>query len=191
MVLKKHLTVQGLNEIVSLKASLNRGLSENLQKEFPNVSPKTVSDFEFKTIPNISWISGFIEGEGCFYIRRYNSPKSKLGRSVQPVLTITQHMRDLGLLTNLKILLNCGTIRIRSAIACEFTIGSIKSIKSILLPLLDKHPLKGDKLLNLNDFKKVIDIMVYQGHLTKEGLDSIDDLVNSMNTRRPNEHIDM
>jgi len=35
---KKHLTLAGLQQIVSLKATLNFGLSENLKQEFPNLS---------------------------------------------------------------------------------------------------------------------------------------------------------
>lgn len=34
---KKHLTLEGLKQIVSLKATLNFGLSENLKLEFPNL----------------------------------------------------------------------------------------------------------------------------------------------------------
>jgi hypothetical protein len=36
---KKHLTADGLKEIVSIKASMNLGLSESLKTAFPNVIP--------------------------------------------------------------------------------------------------------------------------------------------------------
>jgi hypothetical protein len=36
---KEHLTAEGLNKILSIKASLNRGLSEELMKSFPNITP--------------------------------------------------------------------------------------------------------------------------------------------------------
>jgi hypothetical protein len=36
---KKHLTADGLKEIVSIKASMNLGLSESLKAVFPNVIP--------------------------------------------------------------------------------------------------------------------------------------------------------
>jgi hypothetical protein len=35
----KHLTNEGLLEIISIKASMNKGLNESLKKEFPNVIP--------------------------------------------------------------------------------------------------------------------------------------------------------
>lgn len=34
----KHLTSSGLNEIVSIKASMNKGLSEKLAAQFNNIS---------------------------------------------------------------------------------------------------------------------------------------------------------
>lgn len=35
---KEHLTTEGLSKIVSIKASMNKGLSEELQTAFPNVT---------------------------------------------------------------------------------------------------------------------------------------------------------
>ena len=37
MVLKEHLTYDGLRKIVAIKASMNLGLSEKLKEEFPDV----------------------------------------------------------------------------------------------------------------------------------------------------------
>jgi hypothetical protein len=39
MVKKEHLTTEGLRKIVSIKAALNLGLSEELKSAFPNTSP--------------------------------------------------------------------------------------------------------------------------------------------------------
>lgn len=36
---KEHLTPAGLQEIVNLKASINRGLSDTLKSAFPNTKP--------------------------------------------------------------------------------------------------------------------------------------------------------
>ena len=36
---KEHLEKEGLQQIVNLKASINKGLSEELKKEFPNIIP--------------------------------------------------------------------------------------------------------------------------------------------------------
>jgi hypothetical protein len=36
---KEHLTQEGLNKILAIKASINRGLSEGLNPAFPNIIP--------------------------------------------------------------------------------------------------------------------------------------------------------
>nr|QWC53660.1 LAGLIDADG homing endonuclease [Rhizoctonia solani] len=65
---KKHLTLAGLQQIVSLKATLNFGLSENLKKEFPNLSVLERPNYSpDNTILNPDWISGFVEG-GLFLL---------------------------------------------------------------------------------------------------------------------------
>jgi hypothetical protein len=41
---KEHLSKEGFLKIVSLRASLNKGLSENLQVYFPNIVKNNVPD---------------------------------------------------------------------------------------------------------------------------------------------------
>jgi len=36
---KEHLTVEGLKKIISIRAVLNKGLSENIKAAFPDVLP--------------------------------------------------------------------------------------------------------------------------------------------------------
>jgi hypothetical protein len=39
MLNKEHNTLEGIKKIVNIKASLNTGLTENLNKAFPNTLP--------------------------------------------------------------------------------------------------------------------------------------------------------
>lgn len=39
MVNKQHLTLKGLEHIVSIRASINKGMSDNLKQAFPNIVP--------------------------------------------------------------------------------------------------------------------------------------------------------
>jgi len=66
---KEHLSPDGLQKIVNLRASMNNGLSDMLKAAFPETKPVPRLDIEFKGIPNPNWVSGFVEGEGCFLIR--------------------------------------------------------------------------------------------------------------------------
>jgi hypothetical protein len=49
---KEHLTLEGLQEIINLKASLNLGLSDALKLAFPNINPVDRPRIENQIIPD-------------------------------------------------------------------------------------------------------------------------------------------
>lgn len=184
---KRHLTIEGLNEILSIKAAMNLGLSDKLKNEFPShwlIKPLTRLTVD-TGMPNKDWLAGFIEGESCFYVSVYNSPKSKLKYAVQLVFKITQHARDVVLLENISKLLKCGRVEPRkSGDAYDFAVTSFKEFKEYMIPYWENHPLFGNKSKDYVDFIRVYEIMLAKGHLTEEGLAKIVEIKNSMNTKR-------
>lgn len=184
MLNKGHLTSDGLQEIVNLKSSLNLGLNDKLKASFPNykVSPK--STVSLINIPNTFWLVGFFEGEACFYISIYKSPKSKTGFAVQLVFKVTQHSRDAKLLKHIAEYLSCGRVEYRKEEACDYTVTAFNDIKDKIIPLFIKCPLLGSKALNFKDFKKVVEIMENKKHLTEKGINDIRMIKENMNTGR-------
>lgn len=69
---KNHLTIEGLHELIGIRASLNKGLPERLKLAFPSIKP-----IVRPKLPNLSldpnnsnikyWVAGFVTGEGCFF----------------------------------------------------------------------------------------------------------------------------
>jgi len=51
MINKKHTTLKGLNEIISIKAGLNLGLSKELLKAFPDTKQFSRPDIKIKINP--------------------------------------------------------------------------------------------------------------------------------------------
>lgn len=81
----KHLTLEGLNKIVSIKAVLNnRELSDNLKLALPNIEPVLMPEIKDppRTIKSLHWLAGFTDAEGCFFVALKKSPGSKLGEAV-------------------------------------------------------------------------------------------------------------
>ncbi len=76
---KAHLTVEGLNKIVNIKASMNLGLSDMLKLDFAGYIPveRPVINYD-NVILDPHWISGFVSAEGNFDVR-IPSTNSKLG----------------------------------------------------------------------------------------------------------------
>jgi len=105
-------------------------------------------------IPDPSWLVGFIEGEGCFFIDISKS-EGKLGERVQLTFQITQHTQDVLLLQSIISFLGCGRIKQFSGKNfVNIIVSKFSEIDEKILPLLDKCSLRGHKLLNYKDFKK-------------------------------------
>ena len=63
---KNHLTIEGLHQIINIKASINLGLSDMLKSEFKNFIPIERPIINTENIPNPHWIAGFVSGDGNF-----------------------------------------------------------------------------------------------------------------------------
>ena len=79
MIAKDHLTEEGFLRVISLKTALNRGISQKLKEEFPNVTilsrPKL--NYSSDSLDN-NWIAGFCAAEGSFNVSINNSKDRKL-----------------------------------------------------------------------------------------------------------------
>lgn len=103
------LSIERLQEIVNIRASLNRGLSSSLQASFPETvaAKKGVISFNGDCLHSL-WVVGFADAESNFHIGLYKS-KSKLGISARLRFAITQHSRDANLLQGLIGFFGCGS----------------------------------------------------------------------------------
>lgn len=68
---KEHLTIEGIQKIIAIKASLNWGLSDELKAAFSNIIPIQRPLVVDQVIKDPNWISGFVTGEGgsAFFYR--------------------------------------------------------------------------------------------------------------------------
>lgn len=86
-----HLTPDGLKKIVSIRASINSGLSELLINSFPNIIPSQRPVIVDQVIKDPNWLAGFTSGDGGFFINIYKSSTSISGFSVKLLFKISQH----------------------------------------------------------------------------------------------------
>lgn len=180
---KNHLTDEGLRKIFSIRASINLGLSDSLNKVFLDIVPVLRPPVVNYEIPNRNWLVGFIEGEGCFMIDIFKS-KTKIGYAVGLKFQITQHIREIKLMESLVIYLNCGRVSKRSNVV-DFIVTKFSDIELKIIPLFETYcSLVGNKNLEFLDFCKAVKIMQDKGHLTLEGLEKIRKIKSGMNTKR-------
>ena len=188
--LKKHLTSEGFLSLIKIKASINKGLSEELKKSF---SDNLLIDKPVVEVPNIidnNWIAGFIEGEGCFSVKISKSKSNKIGYQVLLRFTLGQHVKDSLLIKNIIKQFNYGIyseIFTQSPI-CIITITKLNDLEKLIL-FLDKYPLQGSKSKDLTDFKQLVKLMKNKAHLTLEGLEKIKLIRSNMNRGRINNEV--
>ena len=182
---KAHLTVEGLNQLVNIKASMNLGLSDILKSEFASHTPvqRPVINYDNLRL-NPYWISGFISAEGNFDVR-IPSTNSKLGYRVQLRFRISQHSRDIRLMEKIVEYFGSGKIyKYGGKSAISLTIVDFADITNIIIPFLNKNPIIGIKLYDYLDWSKIHSLMVNRGHLTVEGINSIKKIKSGMNIGR-------
>ena len=184
MLHKEHLTSKGLLDIVSLKASLNLGLSDVLKEAFPDTIPKDRPEVELKAIEDPQWIAGFADGESCFFVDKSVSKTYRSGYQVRLKFIVSQDYRDVALLKLLRDYLNCGDVNIDSKGMSRLTIRKNSDITSFIIPFFAKYPLHGSKFADYTDFCEVAKIIDSKAHLTEEGLKRIDQIRSGMNRGR-------
>ena len=183
MLNKEHLTRDGLEKIIAIKSSLNKGLSNTLSLAFPNIAAiEKLSVIDIR-ISSPQWLAGFTTGEGCFYIKLVKSINSRQGFSVQLLFQLTQHTRDELLMRSLIDYLNSGTV-IKDKDTYVFQVTKFLDITDKIIPFFKDYPVIGSKSEDYNDWLKVVELMKNKAHLTKEGLDSIRLIKAGMNRGR-------
>ena len=182
---KAHNTVAGLQNVVNIRASLNNGLSDNLKAAFPNTIPVVRPLVENQNIPDPNWLSGFMTGEGCLYIRISKSSSNKSGYQVALAASITQHNRDEQLMNNIVDYLGCGVYVPRlNKNWGEIKVFKFSELESKFIPFFHKYPILGVKALDFADFCKVALMMKNNDHITTQGLEKIKLIKSGMNTKR-------
>ena len=186
MLLKQHLTADGLRQILAIKASMNLGLSYKLKKAFPDVVGVARPIIQNKHFTDPQWLAGFTSAEGSFQVNIQKS-LTKLGQTVNLEFSIAQHERDVELLIMLIKYFQCGYIKKdktgkRNII--QFRITKLKDLTEKVIPLFLKHQIRGLKNKDFEDFCLVAEMMNNKLHLTPRGLAKIKKIKAGMNRGR-------
>lgn len=122
---------------------------------------------------NPYWLSGFVDGEGTFYVGINKNDTMKIHFQVLPEFRIVQHERDIKLLHALKKFFGAGVVRINHDTRYELRIRSLEHINKYVIPHFDKYPLLTQKKFDFFKFKEIVKLMNENKHLTVEGIKEI------------------
>jgi len=179
MELKEHLTLEGLQKIINIKATLNFGLSKELQLMFPETIPVPRLLIETSKIPHSQWIAGFTSAEGNFSVSLDKGVFKSL------LFKITQHKIDEVLLTAIKEYFNCGYCYLRKKEnIIDFKTTKFSEVNEIIIPFFINNPILGVKSLDFNDWCLVSEIVKKREDKLEEGAIKIREIQSGMNRGR-------
>ena len=139
-------------------------------------------------------ISGFVVGEGCFYVEFGKDVKYKLQTRVRPSFAIEVAEDDKVVLDSIKEIIGCGTVygldfgRYQSYKEknwkkhVRYKVSNITDIAEKLIPFFEKHQLFGKKEKAFNIFRLIVQKVLDKKHLDKEGLVEISELVDQLHS---------
>jgi len=127
------------------------------------------------------WITGFVDGEGCFFVGINKHSEMTAGYQVLPEFTVVQHERDVQLLHALKKYFGCGVVRTNHGDRMAYRVRGKNHLLERIVPFFEKHPLKSKKRLDFAKFRRALLMMEAGDHLKSEGVEKIRRLAAQMN----------
>ena len=127
------------------------------------------------------WITGFVDGEGCFHVGVNSHSDMKTGYQVLPEFTVVQHERDVQVLHALKAYFGCGVVRKNHGDRMAYRVRGMEHLLQLVIPFFEKHPLKTKKRQDFIKFRRILKLMEAGDHLTSEGVEAIRQIASEMN----------
>ena len=131
------------------------------------------------------WVTGFVDGEGCFHVGINAHADMAAGYQVLPEFTVVQHAREAQLLHALKAFFGCGVVRPNHGDRLAYRVRSQQHLLERILPFFEKHPLRSKKHIDFLKFREVLLMMQKGEHLERGGLERIREIASKMNRGQP------
>ena len=117
-----------------------------------------------------SFITGFVDAEGCFMVMIRKNNKCLLGYSVHVVFQIELHKKDRAILESIQSTWGVGVLtEKKTRDVVTFTVSRLSDIK-VVIAHFEKYPLITHKWADYQLLKRAFDIIESKEHLTMEGL---------------------
>ena len=126
------------------------------------------------------FITGFVDGEGCFAINIFENKELKIGWVVWLSFSIGLHVKDRALLERITKSLGVGRISKGGAEKIQLRVTSKEDLTKII-EHFDKFPLITNKWADYELWKKAFYLIQNQEHLTEGGLKKIVSLKANQN----------
>jgi LAGLIDADG endonuclease len=129
-----------------------------------------------------SYISGFVDGEGCFCVSFQPSKRHRFGWEVRPSFSVSQNADRAQLLYVIQEKWKCGFIRPdRSDKTLKFEVRNVEDLVTKVNPHFLRCQLMSAKRFDFDRFSRICGSMKEAKHLELEGFEQIIRLAMEMN----------
>ena len=129
-----------------------------------------------------SYISGFVDGEGCFCVSFQPGDRHRFGWEVRPSFSVSQNAERAELLYVIQDKWGCGFIRPdRSDKTLKFEVRNVGNLVANVLPHFRMYPLMSSKRADFDRFARVCELVSEGEHLEQKGFEQIVRIAMEMN----------
>lgn len=129
-----------------------------------------------------AYITGFVDGEGCFSVSFSKRKKMKMGLEVRPSFSVSQHRRNKEIILYLQKFFQCGGVRYsKKDQNFKYEVRSIADLVKKVIPHFEKYELQTSKKDDFNTFKEICRLIYTNQHLNQDGLMKIIELSGHVN----------
>ena len=157
----------------------------------------TAAENQQERLIRIGWITGFVDGEGCFSINFIRQPHRdnrrgyKTGFQVAHEFAVTQGAKSLASLHLLMEFFGVGDVYINRRYdnhkehVYRYCVRRRSDLIKTIIPFFEQYPLRTSKQGAFLKFAHCLKLMATDSHLTRDGLIEMVKIAETMNHCRP------
>lgn len=131
------------------------------------------------------YVVGLVDGEGCFSVHLNRSQRRRA--KVEPRFCLKLRAMDRPILDALREFFGCGKIYVQRdrrpnhGLCYRFEVNNRLDLREKIVPFFEQHPPRfPSKQMDFVLFRRVVELIAKEAHLTAEGLEMIEKLASRM-----------
>ena len=147
------------------------------------------ADNQQERLETANWISGFVDGEGCFSVSMIRNTTTSSGWQAFPEFVVTQGEKSRSSLELINNYFGCGQIYINrrhddhKESLLRYCVRSQRDLREKIIPFFRCYPLRTAKREDFEKFVLILELMEQREHITLKGLQRIAIIIQSMNRK--------
>jgi hypothetical protein len=141
----------------------------------------------------IGWVTGFVEGEGCFSIGFVRQPDRgrrrgyKTGYQVSHEFAVTQGARSIKALAELRQFFGVGQVLVNTRHdnhkedLFRYVVRRREDLRRVIIPFFRQYPMRAAKQGDFEKFAQCVEMVSREEHKAREGLVRIAEITQTMN----------